>query len=272
VQVNYLGFPGTMGADYMDYLLADRVLIPPNEQSFYSEQVVYLPDTYQANDSRRRIAPDVMTRSDVGLPADAFVFCCFNGNQKILPETFDIWMRILHRNNNSVLWLLQDYPAASGNLRREAGARGIAPDRLIFAKHEPLDRHLARLRLADLMLDTLPYGGHTTASDALWAGTPVLTRAGKTFAGRVAASLLNAIGLPELITDSSDDYEALACDLAGNPRRLQEIRAKLTHNRDIMPLFDTVRMTRNLESAYVQMWERHQRGEQPASFAVEPPQ
>ena len=269
VQVNYLVFPGTMGADYMDYLIADRVVIPPHERAFYSEEIVYLPDTYQPNDSQRRIAP-VTTRRHAGLPEDAFVFCCFNGNQKILPETFDIWMRILGRNSSSVLWLLQDHPSAAANLRREASSRGVSPDRLFLAKHEPLDRHLARLKLADLMLDTLPYGGHTTASDALWAGTPVLTRVGKTFPGRVAASLLNAIGLPELITRSADEYEALACDLATNPGRLQEIKTKLARNRDVMPLFDTIRMTRNLESAYLRMWERHQRGEQPASFAVEP--
>ena len=270
VQVNYLVYPGTMGAEYMDYLIADRVVIPPDEHEFYSEKIAYLPDTYQPNDSRRRIAPETMTRRQAGLPSDAFVFCCFNGNQKILPETFDLWMRILRHSSDSVLWLLQDHASAAANLRREASSRGVAPDRLIFAQHEPLERHLARLRLADLMLDTLPYGGHTTASDALWAGTPVLTRMGKTFPGRVAASLLSAIGLPELITRSSDEYEALACELVGNPRRLQEIRAKLARNRNEMPLFDTARMMRNLESAYIGMWERHQRGEQPASFAVVP--
>lgn len=270
VQVNYLGFPGTMGADYMDYLIADRLLIPPDERRFYCEQVVYLPDTYQANDSRRRIAREPITRGDAGLPKDTFVFCCFNGNQKILPGIFDIWMRILGRVPNSVLWLLEDHPSTPGNLRNEANRRGIEPQRLIFAKREPPDRHLARLKLAHLVLDTLPYCAHTTASDALWAGTPVLTRPGNTFAGRVAASLLNAIGLPELITHSSEEYEVLACELAGNPRRLQEIKTKLARNREEMPLFDTARMTRNLESAYVRMWERHQRGEQPASFAVEP--
>ena len=271
VQVNYFGFTGTMGSDYMDYLIADRIVIPPEEREFYSEKVVYLPDSYWPNDYRRRSAPEAMTRSHAGLPADGFVFCCFNGNQKILPETFDIWMHLLRRNERSVLWLLQGNPSATANLRREATARGVEPSRLFFAKHEPQDRHLARLKLADLMLDTLPYGGHTTASDALWSGTPVLTRAGNTFAGRVAASLLNAIGLPELITHSAEEYEMLACTLAGDPRRLQEIKSKLACHRDVMPLFDTPRTTRNLESAYMQMWERHQRGEQPASFAVELP-
>ena len=270
VQVSYFGFTGTMGAEFMDYLIADRVVIPLDERQFYSEKVVYLPDTYWPSDYGRQIAPRALTRSQTGLPAAAFVFCCFNGNQKILPETFSIWMHILRRNPDSVLWLLQGNPSAAANLRREASGRGVAPDRLFFAKQEPFERHLARLKLADLMLDTLPYGGHTTASDALWAGTPVLTRVGKTFPGRVAASLLNAVGLPELITRSADEYEALACELATNARRLQDIKTRLARNRDVMPLFDTIRMTRNLESAYLRMWERLQRGEQPASFAVEP--
>jgi predicted O-linked N-acetylglucosamine transferase (SPINDLY family) len=268
VQVNYLGYPGTMGADYMDYLIADRIVIPPEQRQFYSEQIVYLPDTYQANDSARPIAPDGITRGDAGLPEAAFVFCCFNGSQKILPPVFDSWMRILSHSENSVLWLLEDNQGTAVNLRREAQARGIAAERLIFARHERPDRHLARLKLADLVVDTLPYGAHTTASDALWAGVPVLTCIGSSFAGRVAASLLTAAGLPELIMQSVVEYEATAQNFAATPGLLLKIREKLARNRESCALFDTVRMTRNLEAAYVKMWQRHQRGESPTGFAL----
>jgi protein O-GlcNAc transferase len=268
VQVNYLGYPGTMGADYIDYLIADRIVIPPEHREFYSEQVAYLPDTYQANDSARSIAPDRFTRHDAGLPEAAFVFCCFNGSQKILLSVFDSWMRILSRAENSVLWLLEDNPGATASLRREAQAQGIAAERLIFAPHERPDRHLARLRLADLILDTLPYGAHTTASDALWAGVPVLTRIGSSFAGRVAASLLTAVGLPELITQSADEYETMAQNFTAAPAALSEIRKKLARNRENCALFDTVRMTRNLEAAYVKMWQHHRSGKTPLGFAL----
>jgi len=268
VQVNYLGYPGTMGADYFDYLIADQIVITPEERQFYSEQVVYLPDMYQANDSTRPIAPDPMTRGDAGLPEDAFVFCCFNGSQKILPAVFNSWMRILSHCENSVLWLLEDNQGAVANLRREALLRGIDAERLIFARYEQPARHLARLRLADLVVDTLPYGAHTTASDALWAGVPVLTRIGSSFAGRVAASLLTAAGLPALITRSVAEYEATAQTFATDPGRLPEIRGRLARNRESCALFDTVRMTRNLEAIYAKMWERHRNGEAPASFAV----
>jgi predicted O-linked N-acetylglucosamine transferase (SPINDLY family) len=267
VQVNYLGYPGSMGAEHVDYLIADRTVIPPQHRQFYSEQIVYLPDTYQPNDSARPIAPDHVTRRDAGLPERAFVFCCFNGSQKILPSTFDSWMRILSRSE-SVLWLLEDNEGATANLRRETQARGIAAERLIFAQHERADRHLARLRLADLVVDTLPYGAHTTASDALWAGVPVLTCIGSSFAGRVAASLLTAAGLPELITQSADEYETMAQNFAASPALVSKIREKLARNRESCALFDTVRMTRNLEAAYVKMWQCHQRGESPMGFAL----
>ena len=267
VQVNYLGYPGSMGAEHVDYLIADRTGIPPQHRQFYSEQIVYLPDTYQPNDSARPIAPDHVTRRDAGLPERAFVFCCFNGSQKILPSTFDSWMRILSRSE-SVLWLLEDNEGATANLRRETQARGIAAERLIFAQHERADRHLARLRLADLVVDTLPYGAHTTASDALWAGVPVLTCIGSSFAGRVAASLLTAAGLPELITQSADEYETMAQNFAASPALVSKIREKLARNRESCALFDTVRMTRNLEAAYVKMWQCHQRGESPMGFAL----
>ncbi len=268
IQVHYLGYPGTLGADYVHYLIADRTIVPEEHRAFYSEQIVTLPDMYQCNDSRRRIGTRRFSRADAGLPEKAFVFCCFNGNHKIMPETFRVWMSILSRIEGSVLWLLEEHPSAIINLRHEAQASGIAAERLVFAKRMPLEDHLARLKLADVVLDTLPYGAHTTASDALWVGVPVLTRLGETFAGRVAASLLNAIGMPELVTHSLAQYESRASELAQNASLLTTIRAKLASNRETMPLFDTARITRNLEAAYTEMWARHQRGDRPASFTA----
>jgi len=199
IQVNYLGFPGTLGSDLVDYILADRHVIPPEDQGFYSEKVVYLPDSYQVNDSKRSVAVPVHARAQWGLPECGFVFCCFNNNFKITPQIFDIWMRLLQQVPRSVLWLLEDNASVYENLRKEAESRGVVPDRLIFAPRLPLHEHLSRHLLADLFLDTRPCNAHTTASDALWAGLPLLTCPGATFASRVAASLLNAVGLPELI-------------------------------------------------------------------------
>jgi protein O-GlcNAc transferase len=269
IQVNYLGFPGTIGADYIDYIVADPHVIPPEHEACYTEKVVYLPDTYQVNDSKRGIAVRTPTRAEAKLPDTGFVFCCFNNNYKITPDIFDIWMRLLNKVQGSVLWLLGDNAAASRNLRRESERRGVAPERLIFAEMIKLDEHLARHKLADLFLDTLPYNAHTTASDALWAGLPLVTCQGTTFPGRVAASLLNAVGLPELIAYSLEEYEALALELAASPAMLADIRAKLARNRTTYPLFDTDRFRRHIESAYVTMWERVQRGEPPVSFAVQ---
>ena len=270
LQVNYLGFPGTMGADYIDYIIADWTVIPPEHESWYSEKIAYLPGTYQGNDGKRPIAQTTPTRAEAGLPEAGFVFCCFNNNFKILPEMFAIWMRLLAAVAGSVLWLIEDNEAAARNLKREAAIRGIAPERLIFAPRVDLDAHLARHRLADLFLDTLPYNAHTGASDALWAGLPLLTCEGTTFAGRVAASLLQAIGLPELITHAPDAYESLALKLARDPASLCALKAKLARHRDTHPLFDTLRFTRNLEAAYATMHERHGHGLPPASFAVAP--
>ena len=270
IQVNYLGFPGTLGAAYMDYIIADQTVIPPGDQAFYMEKVVYLPDTYQANDSARGISAQSPTRSAAGLPENGFVFCCFNNNYKITPSLFDIWMRLLKQVPDSVLWLFADNPAAANNLRAAAVQREVAPERLVFAQHVPLGDHLARHRLADLFLDTLPYNAHTTASDALWAGLPLITCRGTTFPGRVAASLLKAIGLPEMITANLEDYAALATRLATTPALLTAIREKLAANRLTHPLFDTGRFCRHLECAYEVMWKRHQRGEAPADFAVAP--
>jgi predicted O-linked N-acetylglucosamine transferase (SPINDLY family) len=269
VQVNYLGYPGTMGAPYIDYILADRTVIPAEHQVHYSEKVVYLPDAYQPNDRKRRIA-DTPTRAEAGLPQTGFVFSCFNNTFKIGPEIFGIWMRLLHNVEGSVLWLLEDNAIAAANVRREAEARGIAAERLVFAPRMKPHEHLARQRLADLFLDTLPYNAHTTASDALWMGLPLVTCPGSTFPSRVAASLLKAIGIPELIAPSLAEYEALALKLAREPQTLAALKAKLAVNRDTQPMFDTARFARYLESAYTTMWERQQRGDEPESFTVEP--
>ena len=268
IQVNYLGFPGTLGAEYMDYILADEHVIPPDHEACYVEKIVRLPDSYQVNDSERRIAEPALTRKDAGLPEAGFVFCCFNNNYKLTPEVFEVWMRLLKKVGGSVLWLLEDNAAASGHLRVEAARRDVAPERIVFAGRLKPEEHLARHRLADLFLDTLPYNAHTTASDALWAGLPLLTCTGTTFPGRVAGSLLRSVGLPELMTSSLESYEALALELATTPARLSSIRDKLARNRMSHPLFDTERFRRHVESAYVTMWERWQRGESPAGFEV----
>ena len=270
VQVNYLGFPGTLGAAYIDYIIADPHVIPPEHDAFYTENVVRLPDTYQVNDRQRGIAQRTPARADAGLPATGFVFCCFNNNYKITPAVFALWMRLLRAVRGSALWLLEGNAAAAGNLRREAQRHGVAPERLAFAPKINLADHLARHRLADLFLDTLPCNAHTTASDALWAGLPVLTCLGGAFAGRVAGSLLHAVGLPELVARSADEYEALALEFATTPARLAAVRETLARHRDTFPLFDTDRFRGHIEAAYATMWERHRRGLPPAAFAVPP--
>jgi predicted O-linked N-acetylglucosamine transferase (SPINDLY family) len=270
LQVNYLGYPGTMGAPYIDYIIADRVVIPSDRESHYTEKVVRLPDAYQVNDAQRRIADKSPTRVQAGLPESAFVFCCFNSSYKITPEVFAIWMRLLERIPGSVLWLLEANAIAQDNLRREAQRRGAAPDRLIFAPILPADEHLARHRLADLFLDTRPVNAHTTASDALWAGLPLVTCTDDAFAGRVAASLLHAVGIPELAADDLPEYEAIALRVATTPTLLADLRARLARNRGTHPLFDTDRYRRHLEAAYATMWERYQRALVPASFDVPP--
>ena len=268
VQVSYIGYPGTTGAECMDYVIADRVVIPPEAQAHFTEKPVYMPHSYQVNDSKRAISDRVFSREEVGLPARGVVFCCFNNNHKILPPVFDSWMRILQAVPGSVLWLFEDTPAVATNLRREAQERGVAAQRLVFAQRMPLDEHLARHRLADLFLDTLPYNAHTTASDALWAGLPVLTRLGESFAARVAASLLEAVGLPELVTHSVAEYEALAISLAQDPARLQALRDKLRAQRDHAPLFNTHQFARDIEAAYWAMHERHLQGLPPEVIEV----
>jgi predicted O-linked N-acetylglucosamine transferase (SPINDLY family) len=268
IQVNYLGYPGTMGAKYIDYIIADPTLIPIESEQYYSEKIVYLPNTYQPNDRRRLIAKKLFTKEELGLPKESFVFCCFNNNFKITPNTFDGWMRILKAVKNSILWLLEDNPIAALNLQKEAKIRGIDPKRLIFAKRMILSDHLARHQVADLFLDTLPYNAHTTASDSLWAGLPVLTCMGESFPSRVSASLLNAIELPELITTTQEQYEIKAIELATNPEKLKDIKKKLERNKLTTALFDTPRFTKHIEAAYKQMYERYQADLPPSNIYI----
>jgi len=271
IQVNYLGYPGTLAAPYMDYLIADRIVIPEADRGSYTEQIVYLPDCYQPNDAGRGVAERAPSRQQCGLPESGFVFCCFNNQYKIQPPLFDVWMRLLRSIEGSVLWLSERSDTVTDNLCREGLARGVYPERLIFAPRMPaLSDHLARYGLADLFLDTLPFNAHTTASDALWAGLPVLTCRGNSFAGRVAASLLTTIGLPELVAANLQEYEARAFMLAKRPAELAQLRSRLAANRSTSALFDTRRLCRHLEAAYTLMWERWQRGDAPEGFAVPP--
>jgi protein O-GlcNAc transferase len=263
IQVNYLGYPGTMGAEYIDYIIADKTVIPETQRRFYTEKIVELPNSFQPTDRERRVSDKKVTRAEVGLPQKDFVFCCFNSSYKITPDVYDIWMRLLKQVDGSVLWLAANSPTVAGNLRREAAIRGVNAERLIFAPIVPLPEYQARLHLADLFLDTSPYNAGATASDALWAGLPVLTRIGDTFVGRMAASVLNAIGLPEQITATAEAYEALAIDLAANRQKLETIKQKLANNRLKTPLFDTKLYTKHLEAAYTAMYERFQSGLEP---------
>jgi len=269
IQVNYLGYPGTMGASYFDYVLTDDTIVPEAYQTYYAERCVWLPNSYQVNDAKRPVSSCTPSRVECELPETGFAFCCFNHTYKITPQVFDIWMRLLQADPSCVLWLRELDAAASENLRREAATRGISPNRLIFApKIASAADHLARHRLADLFLDTFPYNAHTTGSDALWTGLPVLTILGPTFAGRVAASLLKAVGLPELVTASFEEYETLALRLLRDLSLLESLKARLARNRSKCPLFDTKQSARHIEAAYETMWERYQRGQPPISFAV----
>ena len=267
LQVNYLGFPGSLGAQYMDYILADAEVIPTGEEQFYSEKVVLLPDSYQINDGMRpRPAPS--TRAAHGLRETDFVFCHFNYPYKIMPDMFALWLRLLKNVPSSVLWLLEGNPLFAANMRRETTRAGVDPARLVFAPPIAYSAHVSRLALGDLFLDSLPYNAHTTASDALWAGLPLITCRGDAFAGRVAASLLRAVGLPDLITDKLNDYESLALKLANETVLLQSYRDRLTRDPVGLPLFDTVRTTRQIEIAYEGMMARWLKGAMPAGFAV----
>ena len=268
VQINYLAYPSTMGAPFIDYLVADKTIIPASQHRHYSESIIILPDTYQPNDDRRKIASTTTARADFGLPDNAFVFCCFNNSYKIRPAEFAIWMRLLKRIDKSVLWLLRSNQWVEINLRREAEKHGIDGGRLVFADKLSHAEHLARHKHANLFMDTFNYNAHTTTSDALWSGLPVITKAGSQFAARVSASLLHAVGLPELITDSEADYEALAFVLASDPNRLTAITTKLAKQRLIEPLFNTKRYTRHLEEAYQQVYERYYDGLDPIDIEI----
>jgi predicted O-linked N-acetylglucosamine transferase (SPINDLY family) len=271
IQVNYLGYAGTSGASFIDYILADRCVIPQDRRQFYSEATVYLPETFMATDSTRAIADETPSRTSQGLPEHGFVFCAFGQSQKITPAVYSVWMRLLHSIENSVLWLSAMDKAATNNLRREAAAFGVEADRLVFApRMERHEDHLARHRIADLFLDTQPYNAHATAVDALWAGLPIVTCLGSAFAGRVAGSLLNAVGLPEFVTASLEEYEALALKIARDPSLCASLKQKLARNRGTSSLFNTERFTHHIEAAYGTMWLRHQSGEAPQAFSVEP--
>jgi predicted O-linked N-acetylglucosamine transferase (SPINDLY family) len=259
IQINYLGYSATMGVEYYHYIIADKVVIPKDKQKNYVEKIIYLPNCYLPHDSEQKISSQIFSKQECGLPLDGFVFCCFNAAYKLNPTIFDSWMRILKATGSSVLWLSSNNNSAMANLRMEAEKRGINSSRLIFAQRTKLiEEHLARHSLADLFLDTLPYNAHTTTLDALWAGLPVLTCMGESFASRAAASALNAIELPELITTSQEKYEASAIELATSPAKLKAIKDKLERNRMTTALFDTPRFTKHIEDAYTQMYERYQ--------------
>lgn len=268
VQVSYLGFPASIGRSIADYIVADEFVIPPERRGSYGESVVYLPDCFQANDDRRSAAAPSPSRAQVGLPAGAFVWCSFHSSYKINPPLFDVWARLLLATPGSVLWVYCDSDAALRNLQREALSRGLSPERIIAAPKASYGQHLARIGLADLCLDTWPFNGGTTTSDALWAGVPVVTYAGRSFASRMSGSLLRCAGLEDLVTGSLEDYERAALDAARDARRLQEFRMRLAANRGVNPLFDTARFCRHLEAAYAEMHARRQRGERPESFRV----
>jgi predicted O-linked N-acetylglucosamine transferase (SPINDLY family) len=267
LQVNFLGFPGTMGCDFVDYVIADEFVLPPEHVDGFSERVIYLPDCFQPND-RGRVTPAPCTRAAAGLPECGFVFCAFNTSHKLNPPMFDIWCRLLRATPGSVLWAVGPDERSSGRLRREAQARGVAPERLVFAEQRPYSEHISRIVHADLFLDTLPFNGGATTSDFLWAGVPVVTCAGRSFASRMSGSLLRAVGLPELVTETLEDYAALALALAHDAQRLGELRSRLARNRSDAPLFDTHRYCRNLEAAYREIWQRHERGEKPATIYI----
>jgi len=255
IQVNFLGYPGTLGGNFMDYIIADQILIPEDHQKYYAEKVIYMPDSYQPNDSRKIISSIRLTRSECNLPEEGLILCCFNNPFKITPPIFECWMRLLHKIPNSILWLLTEDEITIGNLRKYAVNSGIDEHRIVFANRMPLNEHLARQKLADLFLDTIPYNAHTTGSEALFCGVPLLTITGETFASRVGASLLNALGLPELVTHSLEQYEDMAIKLLENSEMLNQLRDKVEQLRDTSSLFDAKQYLENLESAYLKIFE-----------------
>jgi len=267
VQVQFLGNGCTLGTHYVDYLIVDDIIIPESQFNFYDEKIVWLPNSYQPNDRKRPVAT-IPSRQEAGLPEQGFVFCCFNASYKITPDFFSIWMRLLNAVPQSVLWLLESNAAMSSNLQREAQLRGVDPQRILFAPKKPLAEHLARLSLADLVLDTQYYGAHTTMSDALWVGVPAITYLGNSFTSRIGGGLLRAAKLPELVTHSVQAYEALAVELALHPAKLAAFKQRLQASRDTCALFDTPRYVRHLEQAYRLMWQRYAQGLAPAPLQV----
>jgi protein O-GlcNAc transferase len=266
--VNYLGYPGTLGADYIDYLIADRFVIPEDSEQFYAEHIVVLPDSYQPNGKNRTPAQIAVTRADVGLPENGFVFCSFNNTQKNNPRMLDIWTELLKQVDNSVLWMMSTSDLFEANILSEVKKRGIAPHRIVFAKRIPIAEHLARIPLADLFLDSLPYGAHTTASDALWANVPIVTCVGSTFPGRVGQSVLQALEMPELITYSLSDYFDLALTLATDRQMLDAVRRKLALKVETAPLFQSDRYIAHLEWAYTEMLRRYHAATPPDKITV----
>jgi predicted O-linked N-acetylglucosamine transferase (SPINDLY family) len=270
VQINYLGYPGTMGTEHMDYFIADSITVEPQDCEHFSEKIIFLPNSFQANPSQRPSRSRHGSRAEFGLPQSGFVFCCFNNTYKITPDVFESWARILNQVQDSVLWLSQNHPSATANLLKMFESRQIAASRIVFADRLPdMADHLARYQSVDLFLDTFPYGAHTTASDALWMGLPVLTRCGQSFASRVASSLLHAVGLPELVTHSAEAYESLAIELALNPQRLTDLKTKLDANRLTSPLFNTPLFTKHIESAYQAAHQRHLARREPEHIHVQ---
>jgi predicted O-linked N-acetylglucosamine transferase (SPINDLY family) len=269
IQVSWIGYPGTMAVDYIDYIIADKKLIPIESQKFYSEKIIYLPDSYQVNDRQRRISEKIFTREELGLPEDAFVYCCFNNNYKISPTIYSSWMYILKNVKNSVLWLLEDNHIAANNLKKEASSRGVDPSRIIFAKRVDYANHLSRQKVADLFLDTTPYNAHTTTSDALWIGLPVLTCCGTSFASRVASSLLAAVGLEELVVNSLVEYELKAIELANNKIKLLEYKTMLSLDKESLDLFNTPKFVINLEKAYFLAHDNMIKNRKPEHIVIE---
>ena len=268
IQINYLGYPGSMGAEYIDYIIADKNLIPENNYKFYSEKIIFMPHHYQVQNDELKVSKTVPTKKDLGLPKDHFVFCAINNTYKISPDIFDIWMRLLKKVEKSVLWLLDSSPASKKNLLNEAKARGIKKNRLVFAKREINEKYLGQLKYADIYLDTFIYNAGATASNALWIGIPVITKMGKSYTARMASSLLKSIDLPELITTSPEDYEKLALELATNPEKLKNIKKKLEINRITKPLFDTEKFTRHFENGLEQVFKNYMDENKPQNIFV----
>jgi predicted O-linked N-acetylglucosamine transferase (SPINDLY family) len=269
IQINYLAFPNTMGTNYINYIIADKILIPSHSQKFYSEKIIYLPNSYQISDQKRDKSDNNLFKKNYNLPEDKFIFCCFNNIIKINPYIFNIWMNILKRNTNSVLWLLSDNTRIINNLKSEAKNRNINPERIIFCKKVSISENLNRYTLADLFLDTFPCGAHTTANDVLWAGTPLLTLAGESFASRVSASLLSSMNMKELITYSEKEYEDLAVKISNDNKKILEIKQRLTIEKGNTTLFNSQLYTENIELAYLEIWNNFRKGLEPKNVYIE---